>query len=162
MPVEMTFIGWSGWAKENPCQPEYIHSPFLASLSAGIRWKPTWKRNTPLTLVRSWWPVVGLHSRNQGRLAQGNTLLTLSSVAPTQPLPSTEIPRIRLKRCFLTISTQFQFRSSQKKQFKGRMVKVFCFVLVLAFADLATSQAPTHLLSKLKCFLFSTPYSQKM
>jgi len=37
---------------------------------------------------------------------------------------------------------QFQLRSSQKKQFRGRMVKVFCFVLVLAFADLATSQAP--------------------
>ena len=56
-----------------------VRSPFLAILIATVRWKPTWKRNTPLTLVCSWCPVVRLHSRNGGPPAQGNTLLTLST-----------------------------------------------------------------------------------
>merc|ERR1712037_713674 len=68
-----------------------------------------------------------------------------------QPPPTTGILHIRLKRGLLTISTQFQLSISQKKQFKGSMVKgVLCFVLAVSFAALATA-APQQALGTADC-----------
>ena len=52
-------------AKENPPSAR-VHVPFLASLFAAVRWKPTRKRNTPSTPVRSRWLAEGYTVQNRG------------------------------------------------------------------------------------------------
>ena len=61
--------------RKSPSAKEHI--PFLASLIAAARWKPTRKRNTPLTPVRGWWLAEVTQYKIRDQLAQGNSLLTL-------------------------------------------------------------------------------------
>ena len=103
--------------------------------------------------------------QKSGRLAQGGKEIPLfwrcQARAPNlcaNLLPPRESCTFGVKRGLLTISTPFQLSISQKKQFKGSMVKwVLCFVLAVSFAALATA-APQQVINNYKISVVCIKY----